>query len=178
MLIGGLLSITGCSSDSTSTNKGFEKSQNFETSVENTEKNIKNVYADDEVVNNFIIEYNKISKEPLKDIEKGNIRTKYFASNYGYFLEILHTNSTDKVKVSINITNDTVKEGVVGMRDVFHNVVKAIEPSLSDDEIYAYFDNLVKNEHMITEDAFSTMEVTYVPDIYGRSRGRIDVSVQ
>lgn len=189
LLIGCLFSITGCSSSTP--NKPSEKSSNAETVVETTEKESESepekknepeiVYADDEVVNSFIAEYNKISKSPLEDIEKGNVRTKYFASSHGYWLEILYANDTDKIKVSINVTNDTAEEGVAGMREVFHDVVKAIEPPLSDDEIYTYFENLVNNEYMVTDDIFSTKKVTYVPDKElsgGHSRGRIDVRTQ
>lgn len=63
----------------------------------------------------------------------------------------MHENDTDKIKVSINVTNDTVEEGAVGMREAFQNVVRAIESALSGDEICAYFNNLVSSEYMVTE---------------------------
>ena len=40
------------------------------------------VYAEDEVVNDFIKSYNAISSDPFSSIEKGNIRTKYNAVSY------------------------------------------------------------------------------------------------
>lgn len=187
LLITCLFLIIGCSPDTSDTS--YDKTINEEIIVETIKKESESeakgnetetetIYAYDKAVNNFIIEYNKISKSPLESIEKGNIRTKYFASSYGYWLEILHVNDIGKVNVSINVTNDTVKEGVIGMREVFHDIVKVIDSQLSDDEIYTYFDNLVKNKYMITDEIFSDMKITYIPDKElsgGNSRGRIDV---
>ena len=62
--------------------------------------------ADDKVVNDFINNYNDISKSPLENIKKGNIKIKYFATSYGYYLELLHANDTDKINVTINQTNE------------------------------------------------------------------------
>lgn len=135
----------------------------------------------DEVVNNFITEYNKYSESQFENIKKGNIRTKYHASSYGYYFELLHANDTDKINVTIEETNETADIGVAGMRDAFYCVVKAIEPSLSDDEIYTYFDQQMSNEYMVTDDLFSTMLVSYFPDkelSSGHSRGHIEVKAQ
>lgn len=149
-----------------------------ESEKESDKKETEFMYASDEVVNKFITEYNKISKSPLKNIEKGNIRTKYFASSYGYSLELLNAADTKKILVKINATAAAFEEGLVGMREVFHDVVKVIDPNLSDDEIYVYFDNLVKNEYMVEDDSFGNIEVKYIPNkklSSGYSRGRIDL---
>ncbi len=149
-----------------------------ESEKESDKKETELLYASDEVVNNFITEYNKISKSPLENIEEGNIRTKYFASSYGYSLEILNAADTEKIFVRINATAAAFEEGLVGMRDVFHDVVKVIDPILSNNEIYEYFDNLVKNEYMVKNDPFGNIEVTYIPAkelSSGFSRGRIDL---
>ena len=118
-----------------------ESSKN-ESSVEKTTPK----FADDKVVNDFINNYNNISNSPLENIKKGNIKIKYFASSYGYYLELLHANDTDKINVTINQTNENSESGVAGMKEVFHDIVKSIESSLSDDEIDNYFDNLMSNE--------------------------------
>ena len=149
-----------------------------ESEKESDKKETEFMYASDEVVNKFITAYNKISKSPLEYIEKGNIRTKYFASSYGYSLEILNAADTEKIFVSIYVTANKVEEGVAGMREVFHDIVKVIDPNLSDDEIYVYFDNLVKNEYMVEDDSFGNIEITYIPEKKlsgGYSRGRIDL---
>ena len=135
----------------------------------------------DGVVNNFIRTYNLHSTSPLSDIQKGNIRTKYYAFSYGYYLELLHSDATDKIFVSISETNENADIGVSGMRDVFHDIVMTIEPELSDEEVYNYFDNLVTGEYLKENDTFSSMLITYVPDkdlSSGHSRGRIDIDAQ
>ena len=135
----------------------------------------------DDVVKEFINTYNEYSESPFEDIEKGNIRTKYHASSYGYWFELLHANDTDKINVTIDETNETADVGVAGMKDAFYSAVKAIEPPLADDDIYTYFDQLISNEYMVTDDPFSTMLINYYPDkelSSGHSRGHIEIMAQ
>ena len=147
--------------------------------TENPEKTVTK-YVDDKVVNAFINDYNSISNSSLKDIKKGNIKTKYFATSYGYYLELLHANDTDKINVTINQTNENSASGVAGMKEVFRDIVKSIETSLTDDEINSYFNNLVSNE-AITDSNLASLIIKYVPDkelSYGHSRGHIKVIAQ
>lgn len=146
---------------------------------ENPEKTVTK-YVDDKVVNAFINDYNSKSNSSLEDIKKGNIKTKYFATSYGYYLELLHANDTDKINVTINQTNENSASGVAGMKEVFRDIVKSIEPSLTDDEINSYFDKLVSNE-AITDSNLASLIIKYVPDkelSYGHSRGHIKVIAQ
>lgn len=162
--------------------------ENIESSIiEENEINVReevelerNKYADDDVVNQFIIDYNTISGSNFSDIEKGNIRTKYYAFTYGYYCELLNANDTNKINIKIWETNDNADVGVVGMKDVFHDVAKAIEPSLSDNIIYSFFDDLI-NQGVQQTSTLSTMEVLFSPDIdlsNGYSRGHIEVSAK
>lgn len=147
-----------------------------ESSVEKTTPKI----VDDKIVNDFINNYNNVSNSPLESIKKGNIKIKYFALSYGYYLELLHANDTDKINVTINQTNENSEFGVAGMKEVFHDIVKSIEPSLSDDEVNSYFDNLVSNE-AITDSDLGSLKIKYIPDkelSYGHSRGHIKVIAQ
>ncbi|MFM9294722.1 hypothetical protein [Streptococcus sp. ST14] len=147
--------------------------------TENPEKTVTK-YVDDKVVNAFINDYNSKSNSSLEDIKKGNIKTKYFATSYGYYLELLHANDTDKINVTINQTNENSASGVAGMKEVFRDIVKSIEPSLTDDEINSYFDKLVSNE-AITDSNLASLIIKYVPDkelSYGHSRGHIKVIAQ
>ena len=73
--------------------------------TENSEKTITK-YVDDKVVNAFINDYNSISNSSLENIKKGNIKTKYFATSYGYYLELLHSNDTDKINITDNQETD------------------------------------------------------------------------
>lgn len=137
-------------------------------------------YVDNAVVNTFISRYNEISESPLEDITNGNIRTKFFAHSYGYYLELLHANDTDDIYVKITETNDTADTGVPGMRDVFHDCVTAIDGSLSDDDIYEFFDSLAGQEYN-KEESIGSVSVKYFPDkelSSGHSRGRIEIGAQ
>ena len=136
------------------------------------------VYAEDEVVNQFITAYNLITESEFSSITKGNIRTKYYAYSYGYYCELLNSNTNNKITVTINETNDNADKGVSGMRDVFHDVAVTIDPSLSDEEVNAHFDELVSNKYMKEGDTLGSMVILFVPDIEGRSRGHIKISAQ
>ena len=173
------------SSDITSetTKENSKQEESAETTKDSSKKETENPektvtkYVDDKVVNAFINDYNSISNSSLKDIKKGNIKTKYFATSYGYYLELLHANDTDKINVTINQTNENSASGVAGMKEVFRDIVKSIETSLTDDEINSYFNNLVSNE-AITDSNLASLIIKYVPDkelSYGHSRGHIKV---
>lgn len=176
------------SSDITSetTKENSKQEESAETTKDSSKKETENPektvtkYVDDKVVNAFINDYNSISNSSLKDIKKGNIKTKYFATSYGYYLELLHANDTDKINVTINQTNENSASGVAGMKEVFRDIVKSIETSLTDDEINSYFNNLVSNE-AITDSNLASLIIKYVPDkelSYGHSRGHIKVIAQ
>ena len=78
-------------------------------------------------------------------------------------MELLHANDTDKINVTINQTNENSESGVAGMKEVFHDIVRAIESSLSDDDINSYFDNLVSNETM-TNSNLGSLKIELVLD--------------
>lgn len=137
--------------------------------------------ADDEVVNEFTTDYNEVSASPITEVSDGNIRTKFFGYSYGYYLELLHANDTGKIHVSIAETNKNAEAGVAGMRDVFHDVARTMDPSLSDDEIYAFFDNLLAGGVLTEDQQLGSMLVQFVPDKVlssGPSRGHIELSAQ
>lgn len=133
----------------------------------------------DSVVNDFVEAYNAISSSPIETIEPGNIRTKYFTYSYGYSLELLHANDTDSILVTINETNDNAEAGVPGMRDVFHDTVKAIDPSLSDEEVFEYFDNAVNDPAYRGNQTLGSVSVFFSADYDSSNgdhhRGRIEV---
>lgn len=146
------------------------------------------VYADDSVVNEFITSYNAISSSPFADIENGNIRTKNFAYSHTYYFELLHADDTDKIDVTITETNDNADVGVKGMKDAFREVVLAINPSLSSEEIDAYFDNMVSGNYSPNATVHGNQSantdldgvaVVYSPDVdlsSGHSRGYLEIS--
>ena len=166
--------------DVKTTSEASVETKNEPSNKEISSEKTNSKYVDDRIINEFINSYNQNSNSPLENIKKGNIKIKYFASSYGYYLELLHANDTDKINVTINQTNENSSSGVAGMKEVFHDIVKSIETSLSDDEVNNYFDNLVLNE-TITDSTLGSLKISYVPDkqlSYGNSRGHIKVIAQ
>lgn len=192
-----VVSFVGCSSSTAEISGNSEAStmttedvtstepQVTETPKENVDSTSKDetavVYADDEVVNEFIIAYNKISDNDFIDISKGNIRTKYHAYSYGYYCELLNSNATNKISISISETNDNADIGIAGMRDIFRDIAVTIDSTLSDDTIYGCFDQLV-NDNFFKEDIIlGAMTILYCPDKdlgSGHSRGHIEIKAQ
>ncbi len=95
--------------------------------------------AEDQIVNQFMVDYNTITNSPITDISKGNIRTKYYFKTYGFRIEIINATSAAAGYTSVSI-NGNADFHVPEMRDVFHDVVKTFEHDLSDEEIYTFFD--------------------------------------
>ena len=167
------------SSPSSTDESATKEEKTAEETVETTEKPV--VYVDDDVVNQFIADYNAITQSKFTDISEGNIRTKYFASSYGYYCELLNSADTNKICVTINETDDNADVGVSGMRDIFHDVAITIDPALADEDIYNHFDDLVSSEYMKEEDVLGTMVILYAPDkelSYGHSRGHIEIEAR
>ena len=50
------------------------------------------------------------------------------------------------------------------MKEVFHDAIKVIIPDISEEDINNYFDNLINNEYMVTEEVFNQTEILFVPD--------------
>ncbi|WP_293964415.1 hypothetical protein, partial [Streptococcus sp.] len=166
--------------DVKTTSEASVETKNEPSNKEISSEKTNSKYVDDRIINEFINSYNQNSNSPLENIKKGNIKIKYFASSYGYYLELLHANDTDKINVTINQTNENGESGVAGMKEVFHDIVKSIESSLSDDEINNYFDNLMSNE-IKTGSNLGTLKIEYIPDkelSNGHSRGHIKVIAQ
>ena len=100
-------------------------------------------------------------------------------SNISFKCELLNSAATNKINVTISETNENADIGVCGMREVFHDVALTIDPSLSDKEVYAHFDELVGNEYIKDDDVLGSMVILYVPDVElssGHSRGHIEIS--
>lgn len=180
-----MVGITGCTNNDNSYEEQnsfvSSKSESNESEADDISSVEVTIYANDPVVNQFIIDYNAITTSAFTDISKGNIKTKYMAYSYGYYLELLDANDTGKIAVTINKTNDNANVGVSGMKEVFHDVAKSIDSSLSDDGINSYFDQLVSNTMMVENDTLGTIKVTFIPDAKlsnGYSRGHIELSEQ
>lgn len=91
---------------------------------------------------------------------------------------MLNANDTNKIDITINKTNETLDIGMEGMKEVFHDIIKAVISDKNEESIDSYFDKLVSNEYMVTEEAFNNLEITFFPDkelSKGKSIGHIGI---
>lgn len=131
--------------------------------------------VEDDVVRVFVSDYDAVSQSPMTDISKGNIRTKYYAYSHGYRLELLHSADTDKI--SVTISQGGSSEGVDGMRDVFRDVVRAIDPSLTGEQADQFFDSMVAGGQAEGLGLGDGVKVVFSPDTETWP-GHIDVMAQ
>lgn len=142
-----------------------QNASNRSDTVAKEKSSAKDTQVKDDVVNSFIMSYGKVSSSPIASISNGNIRTKYFGFSYGYYLEMLHANNADRIRVTISETNENADEGTAGMADVFHDVAVTIDPDLTDEEIASYFGSLNNGEYSNIGSRLGAIEIKYSPDV-------------
>ena len=162
-----LFVFAGCSS---SDNQGTIEEQQKEEIIEEQTK-----YADDEVVNNFIVKFNELTNEGMVNIEKSNIRTKYFGDYEKYYFEMLDSAETDKIKITIQPNNENRYDGIETMKEVFILTVKSINPSINDEDIEKFFDEANSNMGFAYETKLSNILCTFYPKEYS---SRIELEEQ
>lgn len=157
-------------------NESVQGEQATDTSGTET---ISIAYAEDEVVNRFITEFNSNSKYEITDISKGNIRTKYFGSVNGRYLEMINANDAYAAAFCLTINGGQEVSDKQTMYEVAREAIKVLDPSITDEMIdtaLAEFDNKdVLIEGYILGDSIT---ITYVPIkelSYGKTSCRLDV---
>lgn len=132
-----LFVFAGCSSNN---NQDIVVEQQEEEIIEEQPK-----YAADEVVNNFITKFNELTNDGMFDIEKGNIRTKYYGCYDKYYIEMIDSAKTNKIYITIQPINEYRNDGIETMKDVFVIAISSINPSISNKDIEKYFDEAINN---------------------------------
>lgn len=138
------------------------------------------IYAEDNIVNRFITEFNQNTAYEITDISKGNIRTKYFGYANGRYLEMINATGAGAEAFCLTINGGQEATDKQTMYEVFREAVKILDPSITDEMIdtaLAEFDNKdVLIEGYVLGDSIT---VTYVPTkelSYGKNLCRIDIS--
>lgn len=151
-----VLGLCGCGKDNktdTTSSEAPAKEQKKEEPVEEPEPEPEPepesefAYMDNEALETFFETYNALSASPMEDIDKGNIDTKYYAHTYNTWCEVLYPTGGGMC-VTITATNDNDTRNVFcdDMRNAFHDVVKTLNPDISDDAIAAAFDGAIGGE--------------------------------
>lgn len=138
------------------------------------------IYAEDDVVNRFISEFNEKTKYEMTDISKGNIRTKFFAYANDCYIEMINANDAAAECFSISINGGKETSERDKMFEVFSETIKVLDPSVTEERIAEVVNYLKAEQYMVNAYVVSdkvTVE-TYVPIVelsYGKSDCRIDV---
>lgn len=188
-----ILSLVGCdytepkteiSSDNntlqniTENNKEKSEQNSTEQTTDSIEEEI--VYATDDIVNRFIKEFNASSSFQMSNIEKGNIRTKFFAYANDCYIEMINANDAGAECFSISVNGGKEDLERDKMFDVAVDVIRTLDPSISAEKITQVIEYL-KNEQYMVNDYKVTDNViveTYVPIVelsYGKNDCRIDI---
>lgn len=156
-----------------------EENQPSETASNTDEANSLGQYAEDVVVNRFISEVNNTYDDGIVDISKGNISTKYYGYSRGTRIEMINANGAAAEDFSISIYGGKEESDRDAMFAAFREIVKILEPSLTDEAITAVIDELVIGDVMVEEYQLgSTMLITYVSTkelSYGKNDCRVDI---
>ena len=112
------------------------------------------------------------------NIRQGNIRTKYLASANDCYIEMI--NSSNGFNISIN--GGTTEETKHKMFSDVVEMIKVLEPSLSDEKIDSIINQISNEKYMVKNQNISQNIIieTYVPIVelsYGKSDCRVDLVV-
>lgn len=112
-------------------------------------------YAEDELINKFINEYNTIAQYQMQDISKGNIRTKYHCKVNGCWIEMINATeaAAEAFTISINSGNsDGAEEKAFA---VFADMAKVLDSELTDAQINHSILTLENGEKCTLSDDFT-----------------------
>ena len=150
--------LTGCSSKDETT-AAIEKEVSVEEKI--TESLPAEVYADDEIINEFITTFKDKSKCDITDISKGSAPTKYHCYINEHWVELL--SYAEGLSISINGGQDgTVKQSMFGVLD---EILRVSDETLTGDQIEKVIEMLECADYMINDYSVNdniTIE-TYVP---------------
>ncbi len=150
------------------------QSDNSETSSSNIEKEEaeQNKIVDDEVVNGFLSE----CEFDYGEIDKGNIRTKFFVHINGCRTELLNSN-TDELIITINGYHiDNINETEV--TEAFKMVAQTINENEYDTELEEVITGLLAHDTDIYEGAVGNINYKFYPFVElskGVSESRIEI---
>ena len=152
---------------------------NKQTIQETTEEIKENKYAEDDTVNKFITLYNSSSSNRMEQIEKGNIRTKYYGHILGHSVEMINANSATAGYFSISINGSNVESDEDIIIEIYKDIVRIVDNSISDEKVEESA-NMMKNSSTMIEnyEVTENIKITYIPVIQlskNKTNCRIDV---
>lgn len=153
-------------------NSNVDSSEANISSIENVQQNN---YADDEVVNGFIVEFNNSTPYEIINISRGSTFYNYFGYANDRRLEMINLSDA----FCLTIHGGQNPEDKESMYDVFRWAIRVLDTSITEDtvnEILTEFDerDVLIEDYIINDN----ITITYMPIkelSYGNSSGRIDI---
>ena len=93
------------------------------------------VYSEDAKVNQFITEYNEVTRYEMSDFSKGNIKSKMFGHSNDCYVEMLNPASTSGYSFIVIINGGNNEEITGKMIEVFPDFIHTFDSSISDEQI-------------------------------------------
>ena len=116
----------------------------------------------------------------ITDISKDNIRTKYFGSANGRYLEMINANDAGAEAFCLTINGGQEDSEKQSMYEVFREAVKVLDSSITDDMIDAAISEFNNKDVLIEGYVLSDcITITFVPIkelSYGKTSCRIDIN--
>lgn len=140
---------------------------------------IENEYAEDNIVNKFIVEYNSLSTNDINNIEKGNIRTKYFGYSNECYLELLNANNSNSKSFNITINGTNEEPSIDKIFVVYKEAIKVLEPTLNVQQINESISTLKSSQYLKEIKLGDNIKIAYYPITelsWGKTKCRIEIS--
>ena len=135
-------------------------------------------YAEDELINKFINEYNAIAKYQMQDISKGNIRTKYHCSANDCWIEMINATeaAAEAFTISINAGNSEGSDEKAFA--VFSDMAKVFDPELTDEKVSSAIALMENGEKYDLSDEFTVVYSPSVEVSWGKTDYKIEITAK
>lgn len=139
-----------------------------------------NEFAEDDIINQFISSFKEKSSMELNNIEKGNIKTKYFVHINGKYTQLLNATTATAKVFEITINGNNNDESVNEIADIYREVAKILDSSITDEKIQETINTYIIPKDVSRE--FSLNEQIHVKFFpitelsWGKSDCRIEIT--
>lgn len=150
------------------------------SNIATNQKEKNSEYADDIVINNFIRDFKTVSSYELTNVQKGNIRTKYFVNINGQYCQLLNATDSEANYFEIIINGGKQKDDVDKIIDVYKEVIKTLDSTIMESQIDDTVSTYISSQNVSTTfNINDKIIVKFYPSIslsYGNSDCRIEIT--
>ncbi len=125
----------GCGNNNTSESEADVTPSLEDIIIENQQEDVSNEFSKDDKVNQFIIDYNTVTRYEMTDLHEGNIKQKMFGTTNDCYVEMLNPSSTSGYSFIVTINGGNNEEITEKMHVVFPDFIHALDNRISDEQI-------------------------------------------